>query len=423
MSAFWIGLVLGALIAAGVGFVLRRRPGDRLSSESMRLIRQLDSLATNRGPTAVFTLAHPKDPGLAALAAAVDRLSTRIDQEWRRLRDEAALGASVVQASPNGVLVADRDGRIRAVNPAVGRLIPIRGQPVGRLPVEVIDVPEVQQAVEIVLSGRPVDEIPCTAGRLHLLLKPMRIDSGALVVIEDITRFRLAERVRTEFVANVSHELRTPIATLMGYAETLADERERLSPEHAAMADVLLRNARRLRDLFEDLLELSRIEARREELPLSEVLLRPVLEQAVAAAADLAERRKQQFVLQCEAEQKAWINAEAVTTMIRNLATNATNYTPEGGHIRVRAHRVEDEVLLEVKDDGLGIDRAHHERIFERFYRVDEGRSRRVGGTGLGLAIVKHLGLASGCRVTVDSEVGKGSTFTVHLPTRTAIRR
>jgi two-component system phosphate regulon sensor histidine kinase PhoR len=170
-------------------------------------------------------------------------------------------------------------------------------------------------------------------------------------------------------------------------------------------------------DLFEDLLELSRIEARREELPLSRERLRPILERAVAPAMDAASRRKQHFSLECSAELEALVNPEALATVVRNLATNATNYTPEGGHVLVRAAKDPDGGMrVEVEDDGIGIDRVHHQRIFERFYRVDEGRSRRVGGTGLGLAIVKHLALATGCRVQVDSEVGKGARFSVQLP-------
>jgi len=182
------------------------------------------------------------------------------------------------------------------------------------------------------------------------------------------------------------------------------------------MAEAIHRNAHRLRDLFEDLLELSRIEARRRELPLQKLALAPLVAKAVTAAQDRAVQRKQKFLVEIPEELVAWANPEALGTIVGNLANNATNYTPEGGEIRVSAHRTPKEVVVEVRDNGIGIGRVHHQRIFERFYRVDEGRSRRVGGTGLGLAIVKHLAMASGCRLSLASEIGKGSVFMVHLP-------
>ncbi len=344
-------------------------------------------------------------------------LLERTEEELRRARTDAELGRAVLDASPNGLLLVGSDGRIRMVNAAFRKMVEIRDTPEGRTPIEVIPVVEVQHAVDAALRGEPTEEVPCTFGRLDLVLRGTRgTDGGVMLLVQDVTRYRMAERARTEFVANVSHELRTPIATIMGYAETLVADRERLEPETVFMAEAIHRNAHRLRDLFEDLLELSRIEARRRELPLQKLVLAPIIGKAVTAAVDRSAQRKQKFQVQDSGTLSAWVNPEALSTIVGNLANNATNYTPEGGEIAVRAFASGREVVIEVTDNGIGIDRVHHQRIFERFYRVDEGRSRRVGGTGLGLAIVKHLALASGCRVTLSSEIGKGSTFAVHLP-------
>jgi len=182
------------------------------------------------------------------------------------------------------------------------------------------------------------------------------------------------------------------------------------------MLDRIYRNARRLRDIFEDLLTLSRIEARRGELPVEAHYLRPILAESVAAAADMAHERGIDFALTCKRKVRARCNAEALSAMVANLVVNACNHTAPGGHVRVSAEKVDGNVVVKVKDNGAGIDPEHHQRIFERFYRVDEGRSRRDGGTGLGLAIVKHLALASGVTVAVDSSVGQGSTFALTLP-------
>jgi two-component system phosphate regulon sensor histidine kinase PhoR len=237
-----------------------------------------------------------------------------------------------------------------------------------------------------------------------------------MVIVENLTSYRRTERARTDFVANVSHELRTPIATIMGYAETLLDDAQHLDPEVAAQVEVIRRNGQRLRDLFEDLLVLSRIEARSGDLPLTLQRLEPLLEEAVLPAAEIAVARGVEFSLECDPELAARVNAEALGPMVGNLASNASKYTPAGGHVCVVARQVDDGVLVEVHDDGVGIDPIHHDRIFERFYRVDEGRSREVGGTGLGLAIVKHLARATGCSLSMESAVGQGSVFRVLIP-------
>jgi len=357
------------------------------------------------------------DPEAARAAHAVNALLDRLAEERDALDAQARLARSLLEISPSGVLVVGHDERIRFLNPAFRRLVELRGAPEGARPIEVVPVAEVQQAVDHALAGESTGEIAATSGAYDLVVQGVPAEGfGAMVLVQDVTRFRQAERARTDFVANVSHELRTPIASIMGYAETLLEERERIEPDLVRLVQAVYRNGTRLRDLFEDLLTLSRIEARRGELPLTDSALLPILESAVATAADRAAQRNQDFALDCDGVLRAWVNAEALTAIVGNLAVNASNYTPEGGRIRVRAEAAGDEVLVHVQDSGIGIDPAHHQRIFERFYRVDEGRSRSAGGTGLGLAIVKHLALASLCTVTVQSERGKGAVFTVHLP-------
>ncbi|MEM6931829.1 MAG: ATP-binding protein, partial [Myxococcota bacterium] len=212
------------------------------------------------------------------------------------------------------------------------------------------------------------------------------------------------------------HELRTPLTAILGYLETLLFDEERLPEDLRAMVHTVDRNAKRLRELFDDLLRLHRIESRRRELPMEQARLLPILESAVGSALDSARMRDQAFTLECPESLTAWANADGLTAIVQNLVSNASAYTHEGGRIQVVALPATNGVEVRVSDNGMGIDRAHHERIFQRFYRVDEARDRRVGGTGLGLAIVKHYALACGFALHLDSAPGKGSTFTVHLP-------
>ncbi len=351
------------------------------------------------------------------LASAVGALLEEVEEERRALRRDASVGARVLELSRMGVVLVDPRGDVAYINPKGRAMLEPRAEPVGRRPIETVPLAELQEAVSSVLRGGEIEGLECSTGRRDLVIAATSLaDGGALVMIRDITHKREAQRARTDFVANVSHELRTPVAAIMGYAETLIMEKARIPPDLVPMVDKIDRNARRLRDLFEDLLQLHRIEARRRQLPLSVQPLRPILEEAVIGAADRASQNGLEFDLRCPPTLRARCNAEALRTIVANLASNAVSYTPKGGAVAVVGTESEQEVLVKVIDDGIGIDRRHHKRIFERFYRVDAARSRRLGGTGLGLALVKHLALASRCRVTVESASGRGSTFTVHLP-------
>jgi two-component system, OmpR family, phosphate regulon sensor histidine kinase PhoR len=295
------------------------------------------------------------------------------------------------------------------------RMLRITDDAVGRTPVDVIRLAEIEDAVDSALHGT-AREHRCAFGPTDLLVRGYPLGGSALVVVNDVTGFREAERARTDFVANVSHELRTPLTAILGYVETLMLDRERLPSDVGPLLDAIERNSRRLANLFEDLLKLHRIEARRHDLPLEKLPLLPILEEATGAATESARARQQLFTIECEPSVEAWIHAEALKTIVNNLASNAVNYTNPGGRVTVRVRQGAGAPVVEVEDDGIGIDPAHQERIFERFFRVDEARSRRAGGTGLGLAIVKHLALATRGRLSLDSAVGRGSTFRLQLP-------
>lgn len=410
VATLFLGGAVAVALTLVVGRVLARQRQRRLNA-LVEAVRQ--RLRDDPGPA---PLANPgDDPDLAAVVGVIDELWLTSSERIRDLRSQADVLRSLLEASPSGILITSSTGRIRYLNSTFEQLVRLRGDPIGRLPIEAVPVVEVQTAVDAALRGEPTRDLACLSDPYELLLQavPAR-EGGALVLAQDVTQFRLAERARTDFVANVSHELRTPLTAILGFAETLAEDD--LPIASASIVQRIYRNAKRLRDLFEDLLTLSRIEARRGELPVRDQPLRPILAEALAHAADLANDNGQAFELKCKRELHAKVNAEALSTIVSNLVVNACHYTPAGGHIQVKVREDADAVRVAVTDDGMGIDPAHHQRIFERFYRVDAGRSRRKGGTGLGLAIVKHLAVASGARITVESVQGQGSTFTLHIP-------
>jgi two-component system phosphate regulon sensor histidine kinase PhoR len=359
----------------------------------------------------------PVDAEFHGLKTAMQGRIEELEATVEALRREAHAATEALETSPFGIALVDAEGRITNANPVFRRLFWLRGEPVGKRPIEVVPVVEIHEVLEEALAGRTTERIFVTAS-LDLVARAQPLSEGrAIVRIEDVTGRREAERARTDFVANVSHELRTPLTAIMGYLETLMNEVDRLPDDLYPLLETVERNARRLRDLFQDLLKLHRIEARRRELPLERQELLPILEDAVGPARDRAAMKGQQFLLDCPPDLQGLVNPEALGAIVGNLAANASSYTAEGGHIWVRCRPgARGHIDIEVQDDGIGIAERHHERIFERFYRVDEARSRKAGGTGLGLAIVKHYALASRCNVTLHSREGEGSTFTVELP-------
>ena len=356
------------------------------------------------------------DEGPRELQEAIGVLCEQLEAEREALERDASIGRSALDASGLGVVLVGPDGLTTYINPKALRMLEPRVDPLGKVPIEAVPLAELQEVVTAAIGGRDAGSLDARTGLrdLEVSANPLP-DGGALATLRDVTRDREAQRARTDFVANVSHELRTPVTAIMGYAETMLHDADRIPEDLQPMLEKIDRNARRLRDLFEDLLQLHRVEIRRRELPLDLQPLRPILEEAVIGAADNALQQDKGFALNCAASLQACCNAEALRTMVSNLTSNAVNYTPAGGSIAVSATRIHDEVVVTVSDDGIGIDPMHHQRIFERFYRVDDARSRRLGGTGLGLALVKHLALASRSRISVESHEGKGSRFRIHL--------
>lgn len=336
-------------------------------------------------------------------------------------RVEPGLAQALLEHTPNGIIVTGADGKLVIVNPAVHDMVPVVPDAVGRSPKEAVPVSVLAEALD--LSCQEQVEFTFESGHRFILVTvvTLLLDGGAgkgrMAILQDVTRLKEAEEYRREFVANVSHELRTPATSIAGYAETLLEDRETLDESVAQMVDVIHRNAQRLTALFDDLLHLARIDARDGPLSMDPLLLEGVVREAVDKQRARAEIRSISFQVFVPDELAVASNREALGHIVGNLVENAVKYSFDGGLVTVRANTREGGwVLLEVIDVGLGIDPANQQRIFERFYRVDKGRSRAAGGTGLGLAIVKRLCLAVGASVDVKSRPGKGSVFRLLLP-------
>lgn len=238
---------------------------------------------------------------------------------------------------------------------------------------------------------------------------------GALGVFFDITRTERLELVRQEFLSNVSHELRTPLTAIIAFVETLETGAMEDPESRQRFLSIIRKNASRMHELIDDILELTAIEGGNVQLKAAPVELHTIV-QDVCASLD-AKAALRNVVLKNDVAPELMVHADArrLEEMLTNLIDNGIKFSREHGTVTV-SHESGTRDKIMVHDDGDGIPAQHLERLFERFYRVDRARSRDMGGTGLGLAIVKHLALLHGGEVTVTSELGKGSTFSIHLP-------
>ncbi|WP_305041385.1 sensor histidine kinase [Geoalkalibacter sp.] len=373
---------------------------------------------------------------IAGLAEALNQMAAQLDERLQamlrqRNEQEAVLGSMV-----EGVLAVDTDERLLRINAAAAALLGVDGPAAqGRVIHEVVRKADLQRFVARALaSSAPVEgDMVLHGARGELYLQahgsPLRDSQGrnigALVVLNDVTRLRRLERIRSDFVANVSHELKTPITAIRGFVETLLDGALDKQDDARRFLDIILRQSERLHAIIEDLLALSRIEQESERgmLDLQEGRLQPVLAAALQVCEPAAAAKSLQARLVCPEGLSLAMNAPLLEQALVNLVDNAVKYSPPGKDILVEAVGDDKEVLIRVRDWGVGISREHLPRLFERFYRVDKARSRKQGGTGLGLAIVKHIVQAHGGQIGVESTPGQGSTFSLRLPRRRASQR
>ena len=384
--------------------------------------------------------AHLREASVATVAGSVHRLGEALQRAIGDLARERDRFESVLSSMEDGVLALSRKGRIKVANPAAARLLGLSEAPSRPLLEEVVREPLLLDLIEraregetdsieldlhhLSTPGTPPDSVVGGGPRRILALAtplrpvPGKRGQGCLVVLRDITDLRRLERVRRDFAANVSHELRTPVSVVLASAEALQDGALDDPDTAAAFVDSILRNAQRLGALINDLLSLSRLESGQLALEPRPLHLLEVVEAAVEAMLVKAEARH--LALEVDLPEQLVVMADegALDQVLTNLLDNAIKYTQEGGQIEVGAVEIGGgQVRVEVRDNGPGVPPRHRARLFERFYRVDTGRSRHMGGTGLGLAIVKHTMEVMGGKVGMAPGRPGGSVFWFTLST------
>ncbi|HUI92160.1 MAG TPA: ATP-binding protein [Chitinivibrionales bacterium] len=421
-------VALTVLLAALASFLVSRSISAPIAAMKIGARRFASGDFSEKLPAAGYEEAAELSAGLNEMAR---QLSEKIATITEQRNEQDAVLSSMIE----GVIAIDAGEKIITINNAAASLFSIdRGHCKGRLIGEVLRNIEVQDFLAATLKVEGPSEcellLPVRgngekkAGELFLQLHGTALRGGdgkaigALMVINDITRIKKLENIRKDFVANVSHELRTPLTSVKGYVETLQAGALDNRDEAQRFLGIIEGQVDRINSIVEDLLSLSRIEqdSERRAIELSAGAICDVLYSAADTCRHKASLKAIEMEVSCDKTIGAAMEKSLLEQAVVNLVDNAINYSDEKKKVWIRGEVRGGEALISVRDEGIGIPAEHLERIFERFYRVDKARSRKLGGTGLGLSIVKHTVLAHHGKVWAESRVGEGSTFYIALP-------
>ena len=410
-----------ALMASGVCLYVSRRislPIERLRQGAERFA----------GGDLKHRMHPPNTRELGGLAEAMNQMAEQLESRIEAVVNQRNEYEAVLASMEEGVVAIDCNERILSINQGAARTLNIQfNEAKGRSILETIRNRELQTIVgEVLTSGSPV------SGDVNLRRNGDRVLNvhgtplydarhkhiGALLVLNDVTQMRRLENVRRDFVANVSHEIKTPLTAIKGFVETLLNGQGDRPEETQRFLGIIRKHVDRLNAILEDLLALARIEQKDEkgDILLERRRLKDVVETAIQVVQVKADEKQIQFDVACDTATSVRVDATLFEQALVNLLDNAVKYSPDASRVQIRTGQSDTEWSVAIRDFGPGISKNHLSRLFERFYRVDKARSRKMGGTGLGLAIVKHIIQAHGGRVTVESRLGDGSTFAVHLP-------
>ncbi|MGD2037993.1 MAG: ATP-binding protein [Desulfobacterales bacterium] len=416
-----LGGCIIALLAAGISWVVSRR----ISHPIEQMKKSAEQFA---GGDLSHRLVSPATEEMAGLADAMNQMAAQLGDRIETIISQRNQLETVLASMLEGVIAVDTEERIVTINRAAAQLFenePANCQ--GKSIEEVIRSPAMQQFIRHSLRNKSPSEEDITVFQNEErvidvkgspLLDTNQHQIGTLMVFHDVTQLRRLENMRRDFVANVSHEIKTPLTAIKGFVETLQQGNVEKAHEKERFLGIIQKHVDRLNAIVEDLLALSRIEQEdeRKEIKFEKVNLSDLFRAAIQLCRPKAEEKKIRIDLDCEKDATAIFDPALIEQAVVNLLDNAIKYSDSQSSITLKSHQQNSEVIISVQDHGIGIAQKHLPRLFERFYRVDRARSRNMGGTGLGLAIVKHISQAHGGHVSVESKLGEGSCFSIHLP-------
>lgn len=405
----FLGMLRPVLIIALLAVVLALLLAYRLSKNIVTPLNKLnlDSPLSNKVYEELSPLLKRMD--------AQQRQLKHQSEELKRKREEFE---TATENMSEGLIILNEKGVILSINRAAEKMLGLSEDSVGKDIFSEKTSVNLKEPTQIALSGKNKEEVfALRDGNCQLLANPVSTDgkvTGAALLVLDVTEKERAEQMRREFTANVSHELKTPLQTISGYAELLANGMV-ADKDKTAFSEKIYAEAQRMIRLIEDIIKLSNLDEGAVELTRETVDLYVTAENTVRSLLPAAKKANVTLSLNGENAEIYGI-PQLLTAVVYNLCDNAIKYNKDGGTVFVNVKNNAENIVLSVRDTGIGIPKEQQERIFERFYRVDKSHSKEVGGTGLGLSIVKHAAKLHDAKITLESEVGKGTGITVIFP-------
>lgn len=371
------------------------------------------------------------DDELGTLSENFNVMSEALHDTIEQFQDSNTKMKAILSSMINGVIALDNSKNVMFINPTGEEMFNLREEDIkGKHILEAIRNNVLDELIQKLLSQSVASKeeieifephhriLNAYSNPITLTQDPNRT-IGVLILIQDITEIRKLERMRKDFVANVSHELKTPLTSIKGFVETLKNGAAENKEIRDKFLDIIDIEADRLTSLIQDILMLSEIENKNNTVKEEEIDVNKSINEVIEVLGELARQKDIEVINKVNNNlpkicgSRGWFKQ-----MLINLIDNGIKYTPNGGRVTITGYSVGNSLILKIKDTGIGIDKEHISRLFERFYRVDKARTRQVGGTGLGLAIVKHIVLSLKGKIDVKSEVNKGTEFTIIFPVK-----
>lgn len=364
---------------------------------------------------------------LGQLSESFNEMAAKLEQTINDLKDKKMEIESIVDSMNAGIVAVDRNKKIILINRMAGDFLGVSLQKgvIGKNMLERIRNNQLNNIIkETFINNRPLESgyINMEDKILKLYTSPVKPRTegeetvGVIVFIQDVTKIRKFEKIRTEFVSNVTHELKTPITSIRGFIETLKDGAINNKQVAMRFLDIIDIEAERLHVLIDDILLLSEIETKQTALRSENINIKSLGDEVISIVQSIADEKEVTLYNQVTKDIFIKGDKNRLKQLFLNLVDNAIKYNVKGGRVTIDAYKDEGKMVIKIKDTGIGIDYKHLPRLFERFYRVDKGRSRDLGGTGLGLSIVKHIVNLYNGNVKVNSKLGEGTEFIVQIP-------
>jgi len=397
---------------------------NRISSPLKKIIKSAKIISQNKK---INKLPEHSIFEIDELSQTLNTLSLKIQKNTKELDIKYIEQQAVLASMQEGVLAIDKKQQIIQINRAAMSILEINNldDTDSRIIQQHIRFSNLQNFIkkilltkkqatkDMTLNASSIKSVQVTGSPLT---NEKGVNIGALIVMRDITDLRKLEEVRTDFVANVSHELKTPITSIKGFIETLSSDDFEHNKETKKFLEIIRQQSNRLNTIVDDLLTLSRIERKEEHIVFDLFPLENIIKNSIALCHHQAEKKNIKIKMNCDSNSEIKVNSALLEQALVNLIINAIQHSNSNTTISLIGQMKDKKIIISVQDEGIGIEKKHHTRLFERFYRIDSSRSRNDGGTGLGLSIVKHIVNAHKGEISLESEIGKGSIFTIKIP-------